>query len=96
MISNRVSKSFVNCHFDLEFLTNLSRSILSIPVPSSKCYSNTFTTLLTKTTAAQNEDTLSYLKVCGLYFQAVVFVRSVMVSVRRSRTGYSCCPSLYL
>ena len=30
--------------------------------------------LLTKTTAAQNEDALSYHRVRGLYFQAVVFV----------------------
>ena len=35
------------------------------------------TTLLTKTTAAQNEDVLSYHRVRGLYFQAVVFVATV-------------------
>ena len=35
--------------------------------------------LLTKTTAAQNEDALSYHKVRGLYFLAVVFVRSILV-----------------
>ena len=34
--------------------------------------------LLTKTTAAQNEDALSYYRVCGLYFLAVVFVRSIV------------------
>ena len=33
--------------------------------------------LLTKTTAAQSEDALSYYKVRGLYFLAVVFVRSI-------------------
>ena len=33
--------------------------------------------LLTKTTVAQNEDALSYHKVRGLYFLAVVFVRSI-------------------
>ena len=32
--------------------------------------------LLTKTTAAQNEDALSYYTVRGLYFLAVIFVRS--------------------
>ena len=32
---------------------------------------------LTKTTAAQNEDALSYHRVRGLYFLAVVFVRSI-------------------
>ena len=35
------------------------------------------TTLLTKTTAAQNEDALSYYRVRGLYFQAVVFVAAI-------------------
>ena len=34
--------------------------------------------LLTKTTAAQNEDALSYHKVRGLYFLAVVFVGSII------------------
>ena len=33
--------------------------------------------LLTKTAAAQNEDALSYHSVRGLYFLAVVFVRSI-------------------
>ena len=36
------------------------------------------TILLTKTTAAQNEDALSYPKVRGLYFLAVVFVRNII------------------
>ena len=35
------------------------------------------TILLTKTTAAQNEDALSNYRVRGLYFLAVVFVRSI-------------------
>ena len=34
------------------------------------------TILLTKTTAAQNEAALSYHRLRGLYFLAVVFVRS--------------------
>ena len=33
--------------------------------------------LLTKTTAAQNEDALSNYRVRGLYFLAVVFVKSI-------------------
>ena len=33
--------------------------------------------LLTKITAAQNEDALSYYRMRGLYFLAVVFVRSI-------------------
>ena len=36
-----------------------------------------YTILLIKTTAAQNEDALSYHKVRGLYFLAVAFVRTV-------------------
>ena len=32
---------------------------------------------LTKTTAAQNDDALSYMRVRGLYYLAVVFVRSI-------------------
>ena len=38
------------------------------------------TILLTKTTAAQNEDALSYHRVRGLYFQAVVFVATIEAS----------------
>ena len=37
--------------------------------------------LLKKTTAAKNEVTLSYYKVRGLYFLAVVFVRSIVTDV---------------
>ena len=33
--------------------------------------------LLTKATAAQTEDVLSYYRVRGLYFLAVIFVRSI-------------------
>ena len=36
-----------------------------------------FIILLTKTTAAQNDDALSYYTVRGLYFLAVVFVRNI-------------------
>ena len=36
-------------------------------------------TFLTKTTAAQNEDALSYHRVRGLYFQAVVFVATIVI-----------------
>ena len=34
--------------------------------------------LLTKTTAAQTEDALSYYRVRGLYFLAVVFVATII------------------
>ena len=40
-------------------------------------YNIRLTILLTKTTAAQNEDALSKYRVRGLYFLAVVFVRSI-------------------
>ena len=43
------------------------------------------TMLLTKTTAAQNEDALSYYKVRGLYFLAVVFVRTIILVVPSAR-----------
>ena len=46
-----------------------------------KASRNNQTILLTKTTAAQNEDALSYHRVRGLYFQAVVFVATI-VSLR--------------
>ena len=36
-----------------------------------------YSILLTKTTAAQSEDALSYYKVRGLYFLAVVFVATI-------------------
>ena len=36
--------------------------------------------VLTKTTATQNEVALSYHRVRGLYFMAVVFVRSIVVN----------------
>ena len=34
--------------------------------------------LLTKTTAAQNDDTLTYYRVRGLCFQVVVFVATIV------------------
>ena len=37
--------------------------------------------LLTKTTAAGNEDALSYLRVRGLYFLAVVFAATINVEI---------------
>ena len=51
------------------------------------------TVLLTKT-AVQNEVALSYLKVRGLYFLAVVFVRSIYeVSNMKfdSKSQHMCC-----
>ena len=44
------------------------------------------TILPTKTTAAQSEDALSYHRVRGLYFLAVVFVRSICVTIAKSKT----------
>ena len=44
--------------------------------------------LHTKTTAAQNEVALSYHKLRGLYFLAVVFVRSIVSMPQRHVTNY--------
>ena len=52
------------------------------------------TILLTKTTATQNEVALSYHKVRGLYFLAVVSVRSIYeVSNMKfdSKSQHMCC-----
>ena len=43
------------------------------------CYS---AILLTKTTAAQKEDALSYHRVRGQHFVAVVFVRSIAIIIK--------------
>ena len=45
----------------------------------SNAFVSTFL-LLTKATAAQNEDALSYNSVRGLYYLAVVFVRSIIIN----------------
>ena len=45
-------------------------------------------TLLTKTTAAQNEDALSYPRVRGLYFQAVVFVATIYIIIMSMKQCY--------
>ena len=47
-----------------------------------------FIILLTKATAAQNEDTLSYHTVRGLYFLAVVFVGSIFTDLLNSLTSH--------
>ena len=46
-----------------------------------------FIILFTKTTAAQKEDALSYHRVRGLYFVAVVFVRSIAIIIKTPITG---------
>ena len=57
----------INCHYSY-FLIRKSSSLA--------CANNT--TLLIKTTATQYEDALSYHRVRGLYFQAVVFVATIL------------------
>ena len=49
---------------------------------------HTLTIHLTKTTAAQNEVALSYRSVRGLYFLAVVFVISILLTVTRDRFSF--------
>ena len=46
------------------------------------------TILLTKTTAAQNEDALSYHKVRGLYFLAVISVATIVGNVHNKNKVY--------
>ena len=50
--------------------------------------------LLTKTTTAQNEVALSYHKVRGLYFLAVVFVRSIGTHIIKKGEIYQKLKSL--
>ena len=45
--------------------------------------------LLTKTTAVQNEVTLSYHRVCGLYFLAVIFASTIAICNGQLRL-YTC------
>ena len=45
--------------------------------------------LLAKTTAVQNEDALSYLRVRGLYFLAVVFAANIDSNAKRNTPLYS-------
>ena len=45
--------------------------------------------LLAKTTAVQNEDALSYLRVRGLYFVAVVFAANIDGNTKRNTPLYS-------
>ena len=59
---------------------------ISFCISPSHSFMNIYTTLLTKTTAAQNEDALSYHKVRGLYFLAVVFVRRICMYVSMIKT----------
>ena len=47
------------------------------------CYS---AKLLTKTTAAKQEDALSYHRVRGQHFVAVVFVRSIAIIIKTQNT----------
>ena len=64
-----------NCHFELICFSpdELNNSQITDSI------------LLTKTTAAQNEVALSYQRVRGLYFVAVVFVRSVIYTSHKHK-----------
>ena len=53
-----------------KFMFDYIRVMIHRGIPANTC--------LTKTTAAQNEDALCYHRVRGLYFMAVVFVRSTV------------------
>ena len=47
-------------------------------ISRASCFCEKYNILLTKTTAAQNEAALSYHRMCGLYFLAVVFVATIV------------------
>ena len=48
------------------------------PLEYSRPY-RSYTTVLTKTTVVQNDVALSYRRVCGLYFRAVVFAATIVI-----------------
>ena len=52
--------------------------------------------LLTKTTAAENEAALSYHRVRGLYFQAVVFVAIIDTAAKNIPLIYSIVIARYI
>ena len=54
------------------------------PFYNNNQFQKVYHILLTKATAARNEGALSYLRVRGLYFLAVVFVATI-VSYSRSK-----------
>ena len=62
---------------------NLQHNITKIRKDTYSC--STLSILLTKTTAAQNEDALSYHSVRGLYFLAVVFVATIEIATINAR-----------
>ena len=55
---------------------HVAHSLIKLHPPQHKHF---ITILLTKTTAARNEDALTYLRVRGLYFLAVVFAATVCI-----------------
>ena len=64
---------------------------------ASEYYVTGETILLTKTTAVRNEDALSYLKVRGLYYLAVVFVATIYVTGDATHfTGETIIPDTYM
>ena len=61
----------------LRTMEKLPRNITPIGLFYRITFMLTITILLTKTTAAQNEVTLNYRRVRGLYFLAVVFAATI-------------------
>ena len=64
--------------FDKTFILFLKKCTLCRRTQIAKITCTNIGILLTKTTAAQNGVALSYRKVRGLYFLAVVFVRHIV------------------
>ena len=65
---------FLKLHFSRSYTTITN---LFFKMRASADYAINVTIHLTKTTAAQNEVELGYRSVRGLYFLAIVFVRSI-------------------
>ena len=73
---------FIPLHFQQQYYYNIYIVYIVYIYIVFTIIEGTLNILLTKTTAALNEVALSYYKVRGLYFVAVVFVRSVGSAVK--------------
>ena len=87
-ISKTISKTIKTiCKTISKTIKTIKRQTRNVlPGPSSV----TITTLLTKTTVTQNKDALSYYRVRGLYFLAVIFVRSFFLNKYKYRLNQKC------
>ena len=71
----------VHCTIYVQTRTHITHTHTHIPYLHTVMVDTIRHILLTKTTAAQNEDALSYRSVRGLHFLAVVFTASIITGV---------------